>query len=314
MIAVAPPLQILAGTSNPQLVAAICQALEVPPAAASVTRFADGEIGVELEHSVRGRRCFVVQSTCTPVSETLLELLILVDALRRSSAGSIVAIIPYFGFARQDRKRRPRTPITAKLCANLLTAAGVDRVVAVDLHAGQLQGFFDIPFDHLFAKTVLVDELRARGLGGDGTVVVSPDAEGVERARAYAKRLDAPLAIVDQSSGAGGLGVVGDVRGMAAVIVDDIADTAETLVHAAEALRGAGATRVLACVTHPVLSGDAVARIAASPLTELIVTDTVPLSPAARACPRIHVRSIAPLLAEAIKRIHHQDSISALFR
>ena len=310
----APPLQILAGTSNPALVGAICRALQVPQAEVGVTRFADGEVAVELDRSVRGRRCFVVQSTCTPVSESLLELLVMVDAMRRSSAGTIVAIIPYFGFARQDRKRRPRTPITAKLCANLLTAAGVDRVVSVDLHAGQLQGFFDIPFDHLFAKTELVDELRGRGLGGAGTVVVSPDAEGVERARAYAKRLDAPLAIVDQIHGAAGLGVVGDVRGMTAVIVDDIVDTADTLVYAAEAVQRAGAIRVLACVTHPVLSGDAVAHIAASPLTELIVTDTIPLGAAARACPRIHVRSIAPLLAEAIKRIHHQDSISALFR
>ncbi|MBK7072489.1 MAG: ribose-phosphate pyrophosphokinase [Myxococcales bacterium] len=311
----APPRAIFIGTATPALGAAICTTLGVAPARARLDRFSDGEVHVELDDSVRGARCFVVQSTCAPVSDTLLELLVMVDALRRSSAGSIVAIMPYFGFARQDLKARPRTPISAKLCANLLTAAGVDRVLSVDLHTGQLQGFFDIPVDHLFSKTVLVDELRHLGLGGPGTVVVAPDAGGVERARAYAKRLDAPLAIVDQAhAGAGrALGVVGDVRGAAAIIVDDIVDTAETLTTAAHALIQAGAASVVACVTHPVLSPGAVARIDASPLAAVVVTDTIPLGPDARACAKLRTRSMAPLIAEAIRRIHRDDSISSLF-
>jgi ribose-phosphate pyrophosphokinase len=246
-----------------------------------------------------------------------MELLIMVDALKRASAGSIVAIIPYFGYARQDRKSKPRTPITAKLAANLITAAGADRALAMDLHAGQIQGFFDIPFDHLFAMPVLIDELRALGYGGDDTVVVSPDAGGVERARAFSKRLGSTLAIIDKRRAAANvsevMNIVGDVKGKRAVIVDDIIDTAGTLTNAAKAIMDAGAASVAACASHPVFSGKAVGRIAESPLSHVVVTNTIPLSEAGAACGKVRVKSVGRLLGEAIKRIHHGDSISSLF-
>src|SRR5262245_52648838 len=272
---------------------------------------------VEVGENVRGVNCFVVQSTCSPPNQALMELLIMIDALKRASAGSIVAIIPYFGYARQDRKAKPRTPITAKLVANLITAAGADRALAMDLHAGQIQGFFDIPFDHLYAMPALLDELRALGYASDQTVVVSPDAGGVERARAFSKRLGAGLAIIDKRRPAPNVSevmhIVGDVRGKRTVIVDDIIDTAGTLTQAAGAIAAAGAASVAACATHAVFSGKAVARIAESPLEHVIVTNTIPLSEAAQDCSKVRVKSVGRLLGEAIKRIHHGDSISSLF-
>ena len=241
----------------------------------------------------------------------------MIDALRRASAASIIAIVPYFGYARQDRKAKPRTPITAKLVANLITAAGADRALAMDLHAGQIQGFFDIPFDHLFAMPVLIEELRILGMGGDQCVVVSPDAGGVERARAFSKRLGASLAIIDKRRPAPNvsevMNIVGDVRGKKAVIVDDIIDTAGTLTHAAIAIMEAGAASVSACASHAVFSGKAVQRIIDSPLQHVIVTNTIPLSEAGQACAKVKVKSVGRLLGEAIKRIHHGDSISSLF-
>jgi ribose-phosphate pyrophosphokinase len=241
----------------------------------------------------------------------------MIDALKRASAGSIVAIIPYFGYARQDRKAKPRTPITAKLVANLITAAGADRALAMDLHAGQIQGFFDIPFDHLFAMPVLIDELRVLGFGGENTVVVSPDAGGVERARAFSKRLGAGLAIVDKRRPAPNvsevMNIVGEVRGKKTVIVDDIIDTAGTLTQSAAAIIKAGAESVSACASHAVFSGKAVQRITDSPLQQVVVTNTIPLSEAGAACQKVRVKSVGRLLGEAIKRIHHGDSISSLF-
>jgi ribose-phosphate pyrophosphokinase len=310
-------LSIFTGNSNRALAEEICKAVEIPLGRADVTHFSDGEIYVEVGENVRGVNCFVVQPTCSPVNQSLMELLIMVDALKRASAGSIVAIMPYYGYARQDRKSKPRTPITAKLAANLITAAGADRALAMDLHAGQIQGFFDIPFDHLFAMPVLIEELRSLGYMGEQTVVVSPDAGGVERARAFSKRLGAGLAIIDKRRAAANvsevMNIVGDVRGKKAVIVDDIIDTAGTLTNAARAIMDAGASQVASCASHAVFSGKAVHRIAESPLQHVVVTNTIPLSEAGQACAKIRVRSVGRLLGEAIKRIHHGDSISSLF-
>ena len=310
-------LSIFTGNSNRALAEEICKFVEIPLGRADVTHFSDGEIYVEIGENVRGVNCFVVQPTCTPVNQSLMELLIMVDALKRASAGSIVAIMPYYGYARQDRKSKPRTPITAKLAANLLTAAGADRALAMDLHAGQIQGFFDIPFDHLFAMPVLIEELRALGYVGESTVVVSPDAGGVERARAFSKRLGAGLAIIDKRRAAANvsevMNIVGDVKGKKAVIVDDIIDTAGTLANAAHAIMGAGAAQVASCASHAVFSGKAVQRITDSPLQHVVVTNTIPLSEAAQACGKVRVKSVGRLLGEAIKRIHHGDSISSLF-
>lgn len=310
-------LSIFTGNSNRTLAEEICKFVEIPLGKADVTHFSDGEIYVEIGENVRGVNCFVVQPTCTPVNQSLMELLIMIDALKRASAGSIVAIIPYFGYARQDRKAKPRTPITAKLAANLITAAGADRALAMDLHAGQIQGFFDIPFDHLYAMPVLIEELRMLGYGGENTVVVSPDAGGVERARAFSKRLDAGLAIIDKRRPAPNvtevMNIVGDVRGKKTVIVDDIIDTAGTLSNAASAIMNAGAASVASCASHPVFSGKAVTRITDSPLQHVVVTNTIPLSESAAACSKVRVRSVGRLLGEAIKRIHHGDSISSLF-
>ena len=310
-------LSIFTGNANRALAEEVCKFVEIPLGRADVTHFSDGEIYVEVGENVRGVNCFVVQPTCSPPNQSLMELLIMIDALRRASAGSIVAIIPYFGYARQDRKSKPRTPITAKPCANLITAAGANRALAMDLHAGQIQGFFDIPFDHLFSMPVLIDELRALGYTGEDTVVVSPDAGGVERARAFSKRLSATLAIIDKRRSAPNvsevMNIVGDVRGKKAVIVDDIIDTAGTLVNAARAIMDAGAASVAACASHPVFSGKAVQRIADSPLSHVVVTNTIPLSEAGHACAKVRVKSVGRLLGEAIKRIHHGDSISSLF-
>jgi ribose-phosphate pyrophosphokinase len=308
-------LSIFTGNSNRPLADEICKFVEIPVGRSEVTHFSDGEIYVEINENVRGVNCFVVQSTCTPVNQSLMELLIMIDALKRASAGSIVAVIPYFGYARQDRKTKPRTPITAKLVADIISTAGANRVVAMDLHAGQIQGFFNIPFDHLYGMPVFLDELRR--LGVDDSVVVSPDAGGVERARAYSKRLGGPMAIIDKRRSAPNvsevMNVIGDVRGKNAVIIDDIIDTAGTLCNAARAIMEAGAKSVMACCSHAVLSGDAISRIEESPLTRVVVTNTIPQGPAARACPKVHVMSVGRLLGEACKRIHHGDSISSLF-
>lgn len=307
-------MSIFSGNSNPALAQEICRHLEVQLGTAVVKTFADGEIYVEVGENVRGVNCFVVQPTCSPPNQALMELLIMIDALKRASAGSIVAIIPYFGYARQDRKAKLRTPITAKLVANLITAAGADRALAMDLHAGQIQGFFDIPFDHLYAMPVLIDELTQLGLRGEDVVVVSPDAGGVERARGFAKRLGAGLAIIDKRRTGPNvcevMNVVGDVHGKRAVIIDDIIDTAGTLCNAAEAVMDVGAASVSACASHGVLSGPAVDRIEASVLKHILVTDTIPQ--AARSS-KFRVCSVSRLLAEAIRRIHHGDSISSLF-
>jgi ribose-phosphate pyrophosphokinase len=309
-------LTIFSGNGNRELSDAICRTVEARPGLCEVTTFSDGEIFVEIGENVRGVNCFVVQSTCSPANANLMELLIMIDALKRSSAGSIVAVMPYFGYARQDRKVKPRTPISAKLVANLLTTAGAQRVLTVDLHAGQIQGFFDIPVDHLYAMPVMIDYLRQHFLGKD-TVIVSPDAGGVERARAYSKRLGATLAIIDKRREKANvsevMNIIGDVKGRDAIIVDDIIDTAGTLSQAAKALAEAGVKSVSACATHAVLSGPAVERIEASPIADLICTDTIPLRAEAKACKKIKQLSVARLLGEAIKRIHHGDSISSLF-
>jgi ribose-phosphate pyrophosphokinase len=308
-------LTIFSGNGNRELADAICRCVEVRPGQCEVTTFSDGEIFCEVGENVRGVNCFVVQPTCSPANNNLMELLIMIDALKRASAGSIVAVMPYFGYARQDRKVKPRTPISAKLVANLLTTAGADRVLTVDLHAGQIQGFFDIPVDHLYAMPVMIEHLKINH--GKETVIISPDAGGVERARAYSKRLGATLAIIDKRREKANvsevMNIIGDVKGKDAVLVDDIIDTAGTLTHAAQALRDAGARSVSACATHGVLSGPAVERIDKSPLAEVIVTDTIPLSDEAKQAKKLRQLSVARLLGEAIKRIHHGDSISSLF-
>jgi ribose-phosphate pyrophosphokinase len=309
-------LTIFSGNANRELTTAICKYVETPLGRAEVTRFADGEIYVEINENVRGVNCFVVQPTCAPANDNLMELLVMIDALKRASAGSIIACIPYFGYARQDRKTKPRTPISARLVADLLVAAGVDRVLSIDLHAGQIQGFFNIPVDHLYALPVLMDDLRPRFGGGDA-VIVSPDAGGVERARAYSKRLGTSLAIIDKRRPAPNVSevvnIIGDVKGRDAIIIDDMVDTAGTLTAAALAIKAQGARSVYACATHGVLSPPALDRIMASPLEELIITDTIAVRPEVRACPKIKILSVARLLGEAVKRIHHGDSISSLF-
>jgi len=280
-----------------------------------VGTFSDGEVSVEIRENVRGMDCFVVQSTCAPANTHLMELLILVDALRRSSAGRITAVVPYYGYARQDRKVRPRMPISAKLVADLISVSGTDRVLCIDLHAGQIQGFFNIPVDNLYATPVLLQAIKERYV--DDLTIISPDAGGVERARAYAKRLNARLAIIDkrreQANVAQVMHIIGDVRGRNCVIVDDIVDTAGTLAEAANALDREGARAVYAAITHPVLSGPAVKRIEESPIRELVVTDTIPLRVDARECGRLRVASIAPILGEAIRRINNEESVSSLF-
>lgn len=309
-------IKVFAGNSNPALVEAVCAYLKVSRGVADVRRFSDGEILVEIDENVRGGDVFVIQSTCTPVNDNLIELLLLLDAFRRASAKRVTAVVPYYGYARQDRKVAPRVPISAKLVADLITTAGASRVLTIDLHAGQIQGFFNVPVDNLFATPVLLPYVRQRLNQGELSVV-SPDAGGVERARAFAKHLDASLAIIDKrrtrANEVAEMHIVGEVRDRTAVLVDDMVDTGGTLAAAATALRENGARAVFACCTHPVLSGDAVARIERSVLSELIVTDTIPLCPTARACTKIKVLSVAHLLGEAIKRTHYEESISSLF-
>ena len=309
-------LTIFSGNANRELAEAICRYVEVPIGSAKVSTFSDGECYVEIGENVRGLNCFVVQPTCSPVNHNLMELLVMIDALKRASAGSIIALIPYFGYARQDRKVKPRTPISAKLAADLISAAGADRVLSMDLHAGQIQGFFDIPFDHLFSLPVILEYMKER-FSGEEVVIVSPDAGGVERARAYSKRLKATLAIIDKRRDGPNvsevMNIIGSVEGKTAIILDDMIDTAGTLTQAAEVVRKNGATRVLAAASHPVLSGPAPERLENSCLEEIIVTNSIPLTGTLKDSSKITVLSIAKLLGEAVKRIHHGDSISSLF-
>jgi ribose-phosphate pyrophosphokinase len=309
-------VSIFSGNANPALTAEICQVLELPVGRSKVSRFSDGETFCVIEENVRGVDTYVVQPTCAPVNDHVMELCIMVDALRRASAGSITAVIPYYGYARQDRKVAPRTPITSKLVADLFVAAGVNRIVALDLHAAQIQGFFNIPFDHLFAMPALLDQHLREHYSND-VVIVSPDAGGVERARAYAKRLDGSLAIIDKRREKANvsevMNIIGEVEGKKCLIIDDMIDTAGTLANAANALMAQGAKSVAACATHAVLSGPAVKRIIESKLSEVVVTDSIPLSEDAKASGKIKVVSTARLLAEAIRRIHNSDSVSSLF-
>ncbi len=309
-------IRIFSGTANPALARAITDELGVPLSRAEIRRFSDGEIFVEVQESIRGIDTFIVQPTCNPVNDTILELLIMTDALKRSSANSITAVIPYYGYGRQDRKIQSRVPITAKLVADLLTAAGVDRVISMDLHAGQIQGFFNIPFDHLFAKPVITNYfLNHYDL--QNSVVVSPDAGGVERARAYAKRLDTSLAIIDKrrlrANEAQAMNLIGEVSGKHAIIVDDMIDTAGTLVQAVQVLKDRGAASVSAACTHGVFSGAAGERIRSSDLKEVICTDTIPLSPAIAKIEKVKSLSVAPILAETIRRICKHESVSSIF-
>ncbi len=308
-------LRIFSGNSNIPLAKEICEILDSPLGQANVRNFSDGEIQVDIDESVRGMDVFVVQSTCMPGNTNLMELLIMIDALKRASANRITAVLPYYGYARQDRKVSPRAPITAKLVADLITTAGAQRVLTMDLHAGQIQGFFNIPVDHLFAAPVLLDHIRERFR--ENIVIVSPDAGGVERARAFAKRLRASLAIIDKRRDSPNvakfMNIIGEVKGLQAIILDDMVDTAGTLVESASALASKGASRVVACCTHPVLSGPAIKRLNDSIIEELTVTNTIPLGPEAKGSPKIQVLSVARLLAEAIKRIHWNDSVSSLF-
>jgi len=314
-------IKIFAGNSNPALAESVGRMLEIPLGKARVTRFSDGETMVEVGESVRGLHTFVLQSTSPPVNEFMMELLVMIDALKRASAGEITAVIPYYGYGRQDRKVAPRAPITAKLVADLLTAAGATRVISMDLHAGQIQGFFNVPFDHLYAMPVMLNDMRDHFADDDGKatdlVVVAPDAGGVERARAYAKRLHASLAIIDKRrSGpnvAEVMNIIGDVAGKRAVIIDDMIDTAGTLAQAAKAVVEQGASEVVAYATHAVLSGPAHERLDASPLKEIVVTDTIALPKTGHVSPKVRVLSVAPLVAEAIKRVHTGESISTLF-
>ncbi len=316
-VLVVPELVLFNGNSNPALAQAVARELGEELGGARVNRFSDGEIQVEITRNVRGRDVFLVQSTCSPANENLMELLIMVDACKRASADRVTAVIPYYGYARQDRKAAPRAPITAKLVADILTRAGVHRVLTMDLHAGQIQGFFDIPVDNLFAGPTLREFVRTN-LPMENTVIVSPDAGGVERARSFAKPLGCGLAIVDKRrSGpnlAEALHVIGDVRDKDVIIIDDMIDTAGTLAKGAQALKDHGAQRVFAVATHAVLSGPAVSRIEESVLERVIVTDTIPLRPEAEACAKLATVSVANVLAHAIRSIHDHDSVSALFR
>ncbi len=309
-------MKLIAGNSNRPLSEAIAAYLNVPLTRAAIRRFSDMECFVEIEENVRGEDAFVLQSTSYPANDNLMELLVTLDALRRSSARRITAVIPYFGYARQDRKSTPRTPISAKLVANLITVAGADRVLTVDLHAGQIQGFFDIPTDNLFAAPVFVRDIQERYNGAELTMV-SPDVGGVVRARAMAKRLEADLAIIDKRRERAGvsevMNIIGEVEGRDCILVDDIVDSAGTLCNAAEALKDSGAKSVSAYVSHGVLSGGAVARVAASPLESLVITDSIQATEAVRVSNNIRQLTISPLMGEAVRRIHEDSSVSSLF-
>jgi ribose-phosphate pyrophosphokinase len=308
-------LKIFTGNANPSLTGEICAALGLDLAQAMVKQFSDGEIRIQIQENVRGADVFVIQPTCKPVDRSLMELLFMIQALKLASAERITAVLPYYGYARQDRKDKPRVPISAKLVASLLETAGADRVLTLDLHAAQIQGFFNVPVDHLFASPVLIEHFRS--LRRPHLTVVSPDAGGVERARAFAKRLNSPLAIIDKrredANVAEVMNVVGEVEGRHCLLVDDLIDTGGTLVKGAEALLEKGAAGVSACATHAVLSGPAVSRIEASCLEEVVFTNSIPLSKEAKKCTRIKSLSVANLLAEAIRSIHEETSVSVLF-
>jgi ribose-phosphate pyrophosphokinase len=306
---------LIAGNAHKSLAESVAQELKMPLCDLKSTKFSDGELSVQIDQNVRGEDVFVIQPTCTPVNDNIIELLLIIDALKRASAKRITAVITYYGYARQDRKVQPRVPISSKLIADLLTAAGANRILTVDLHAGQIQGFFNIPVDHLYASPTIVDYLKGKGL--KDLVVVSPDAGGVERARAFAKRLDASLAIIDKRREKANvsevMNVIGDVKGHTTVLIDDMIDTAGTIVQAAKALKEQGAKEVYAACSHAVLSGPALERLNNSELEEVIVTNTLPLEEKEKLCPKLKVLDIAPMLAEAIKRINEESSINSLF-
>jgi ribose-phosphate pyrophosphokinase len=308
-------MKLFGGTSNTTLTQEVCDYLSIQPGKMAARTFSDGETQIEIHENIRGRDVFVLQSTCTPVNDNLMQLLIMMDALRRASADRVTAVIPYYGYGRQDRKVKPRVPISAKLVADLITVAGASRVISIDLHAGQIQGYFNIPVDNLYAAPVLMKYIRAHFQ--DNLVIVSPDAGGVERARAYAKRLGASLAIIDKRRDAPNvaeaMNIIGEVEGKTAVILDDMIDTAGTLTQAANALKENGAGDIYAYCTHPVLSGASVERIEASPIDKVVVTNTIPLNEKARNGSKIMALSVAELLGEAIKRVHNSDSVSTLF-
>ena len=308
-------IRIFSGNANLDLARKICGNLGVPLGKANVTTFSDGETRVEINENERGMDVFIIQSTCTPINVTCMELLIMIDAMKRASADRITAVIPYYGYARQDRKVAPRAPISAKLIADLITTAGANRVLSMDLHAGQIQGFFNIPVDNLFATPVLLEYIKKRFQ--EDTVIVSPDTGGVERARAFGKRLGATLAIVDKRregpNEAQVMNIIGDIKNKKVIILDDLIDTAGTVVQAANALKEAGAVDVSVCATHPVLSGPAIERLENSDIKEVIVTDTIPLHEQAQICKRIKVLSVSGLLSEAVRRIYYNDSVSSLF-
>ncbi|MBL6968350.1 MAG: ribose-phosphate pyrophosphokinase [Proteobacteria bacterium] len=308
-------IKLFGGTSNPELTAEVCDYLGIKPGKILAKTFSDGEIQVEIGENIRGRDVFIIQSTSTPVNDNLMQLLIIMDAMRRASAERITAVLPYYGYSRQDRKVKPRVPISAKLVADLITAAGANRVVSMDLHAGQIQGYFNIPVDNIFAAPILLKYIQNNLQ--DNLVIVSPDAGGVERARAFAKRLRASLAIIDKRREAANISeamnIIGEVKGKTAIILDDMVDTAGTLTQAAVALKERGAIKIHACCTHAVLSGPAVTRIDASPISRLIITNTIPLNGTAKGCRKIVVLSIAELLGETIKRSHSSHSVSTLF-
>ena len=307
-------LKIIGGTSNPALSQAICRHLKRSLSSTLVGAFSDGETRVEVSDNLRGSDVFVIQSTCSPVNNSVMELCIILDALKRASCRRVTAVVPYYGYARQDRKVVPRAPISAKLVADFLTVAGMNRMVTIDLHAGQIQGFFNLPVDNLYAAPVFLNYLRELG---DDVVIVSPDAGGVERARAYAKRLGAGLAIIDkrrdEPNKAKAMSVIGDVEGKLAIVLDDMIDTAGTIVSAADVLLESGARETMACATHAVLSGPAIERLCASSFNSIVVTDTIPLGDKADRCPKLKVMSVAPLLAKAIENIHAETSVSELF-
>jgi ribose-phosphate pyrophosphokinase len=308
-------LKVFSGNAHPALAREICAELGVPLSGAQVSRFPDGEVRLQILENVRGTDVFVIQPTCRPVNENLVELLIMLDALRRASANRITAVMPYYGYARQDRKDRPRVPISSKLVADLLTSAGADRVLALELHAGQIQGFFDIPVDHLYATPVTVEYFRRLKL--KNLVVVSPDTGGVERARGFAKKVRAPLAIVDKRREDAHVvevfNVIGDVSGKTCLIIDDMIDTAGTLVKGARALKEKGAEKVYACCAHGIFAEDAIKKICNAPLEQVVATNSIPLSPEAEKCGRIKVLSVGKLLADAIRSIHEETSVSKLF-
>ncbi len=308
-------MKLFGGTSNPTLTQEVCNYLAIEPGKITAQTFSDGETQIEIHENIRGRDVFVLQSTCTPVNDNLMQLLIIMDALRRASAKRITAVIPYYGYGRQDRKVKPRVPISAKLVADLITTAGADRVVSIDLHAGQIQGYFNIPVDNLFAAPLLLKYIRNNFQ--DDLVIVSPDAGGVERARAFAKRLSASLAFIDKRRDAPNISeamnIIGEVEGKTVIMLDDMVDTAGTLAQGANALKNRGAARIYACCTHPVLSGPSIERLNASPIDHLVVTNTIPLNRASRDCYKIEVLSVAELLGEAIKRIFNSNSVSTLF-